>query len=124
MSLYAVTGASGHLGRLVVEELLARGVSPSEVVCVVRTPSKVEDLQRRGLEIRTGDYGEPETLKDALADVNRLLLVSSSEHGNRVAHHTNVIEAARAVGVERIAYTGLLNTDHASNLLVSEHQAT
>jgi NAD(P)H dehydrogenase (quinone) len=124
MSLYAVTGASGHLGRLVVEELLDRGVSPSEVVCVVRTPSKVQDLRRRGLEIRMGDYGDPETLKDAFADVSSVLLVSSSEHGNRVPHHTNVIEAARAAGVERIAYTGLLNTDGTSNLLVGEHQGT
>jgi NAD(P)H dehydrogenase (quinone) len=104
--------------------LLDRGVSPSDVVCVVRAPSKVQDLERRGLDIRVGDYSEPETLKDAFADVSRILLVSSSEHGHRVAHHTNAIEAARAAGVERIAYTGLLNTDGASNLLVGEHQAT
>lgn len=120
----AVTGASGHLGRLVVGELLARGVPASDVVAVVRTPGAVVDLAERGVQVRAGDYSRPGTLGTALAGVDRLLLVSSSEPGGRVAHHANVIEAARAAGVSRVAYTSMLNVDDTTNPLAGEHQAT
>ncbi len=124
MPTYAVTGASGPLGHRVVEELLARGVPARDVVAVVRTPSKVDDLAARGVQVREGDYSRPETLPAALAGVQRLLLVSGSEPGGRVAQHTNVVEAATAAGVERIAYTSILNADDTGNPLAGEHQAT
>src|SRR3712207_4063819 len=101
MPSYAVTGASGRLGRHVVEELLARDVPAGEVVAVVRTPAKVADLAERGVVVREGDYSRPETLPAALAGVRRVLLVSGDAVGERVAQHTAVIEAARAAGVER-----------------------
>jgi NAD(P)H dehydrogenase (quinone) len=122
MPTYAVTGASGHLGRLVVQELLARGVPASDVVAVVRTPSKAADLAERGVQVRKADYSRTQALADALAGVDRLLLVSSSEAGQRVAHHTNVIEAATTAGVSRIVYTSMLNADDTSNPLAGEHQ--
>jgi NAD(P)H dehydrogenase (quinone) len=124
MPRYAVTGASGQLGRLVVEELLERGLPSSDLIALVRTPSKAEDLQLRGVELRVADYGRPETLGDALDGVDRLLLVSSSEAGSRLAHHINVIEAAREAGVSRIAYTSMLNADQTTNPLAPEHQET
>lgn len=124
MPTYAITGASGHLGRLAVEELLTRGVPAGDVVAVVRTPSKATDLAARGVQVREGDYSRPETLTAALTGVDRLLLVSSSEPGQRVAQHTNVIQAAAAAEVSRVAYTSMLNADASTNPLVGEHQDT
>jgi NAD(P)H dehydrogenase (quinone) len=121
---YAVTGASGHLGRHAVQELLARGVPASGIVAVVRTPSKADDLAQRGAQVRAADYSRPQTLGAALAGVDRLLLVSSSVPGQRAAHHTNVIEAAKTAGVSRIVYTSILNADDTTNPLAGEHQAT
>ncbi len=124
MSIYAITGASGHLGHLAVQELLALGVPASDVVAVVRTRAKVTSLAERGVQVREGDYARPETLGAALAGVDRLLLVSSSEPGQRVAQHTNVIKAAKTVGVSRIVYTSMLNADNTTNPLAGEHQDT
>ncbi|MEV0893921.1 SDR family oxidoreductase [Promicromonospora sp. NPDC050262] len=124
MTTYAVTGATGHLGRLVVEELLSRGVPAADVVAIARTPEKAADLAERGVQVREGDYDRPETLPGALAGVQRLLLVSGSEPGARVPQHTAVIDAAKAAGVERIAYTSILNADDTTNPLAGEHQAT
>lgn len=124
MPTYAVTGATGHLGRRVVLELLERGVPASDVVAVVRTPAKAADLAERGVVVREGDYSRPETLPAALAGVQRLLLVSADVPGQRVAQHTAVIEAARDAGAERIAYTSILHADDTSNPLAGEHQGT
>ncbi|MBE1877339.1 SDR family oxidoreductase [Myceligenerans pegani] len=119
--VYAVTGASGHLGRLVVTELLARGVEPHQVVAIARTPGTLDDLAERGVQVREGDYDRPETLNTALAGVSRLLLVSGSEIGRRVPQHTAVIEAAKAAGVGRIAYTSVLKAGSTSNPVAPEH---
>ncbi|MFI2487383.1 NAD(P)H-binding protein [Promicromonospora kroppenstedtii] len=124
MTTYAVTGATGHLGRLVVEELLSRGVPAADVVAIARTPEKAGDLAERGVQVREGDYDRPDTLPSALDGVQRLLLVSGSEPGVRVPQHTAVIDAARAAGVQRIAYTSILNADDTTNPLAGEHQAT
>jgi NAD(P)H dehydrogenase (quinone) len=118
----AVTGASGQLGRLAVQELMSRGVPAADIVAVVRTPSKADDLARSGAHVRGADYSRPQTLGPALAGVDRLLLVSSSVPGQRAAHHTNVIEAAKTAGVSRIAYTSILNADDTTNPLAGEHQ--
>jgi NAD(P)H dehydrogenase (quinone) len=123
-SVYAVTGASGHLGRLAVQELLARGVPSSDIVAIVRTRDKVIDLGERGVDVRVADYVRPDTLRTALVGVNRLLLVSSSTAGQRLAQHVNVIAAAKTAGVSRIVYTGILNAEHTSNPLAGEHQDT
>src|SRR5438128_6754797 len=124
MTVYAVTGASGHLGRLAVQQLLARGVRPSDIVAVVRSRATVADLVARGVQVREADYSQPDTLRAALAGVNRFLLVSSSEAGHRVVHHTNVIDAAKAVRVSRILYTSMLKTDVATNPFSADHLAS
>lgn len=124
MTTYAVTGATGPFGHHVVEELLSRGVPASDVVAIVRTPGKAADLAERGVDVREGDYSRPETLPAALAGVQRLLLVSGSEVGRRVAQHTAVIDAAKAAGVERIAYTSILKAGSTPSPLAGEHEAT
>jgi len=123
-AVYAVTGASGHLGRLAVQELMARGVPSSDIVAIVRTPGRVTDLTQRGVHVRAADYTRPDTLRAALVGVNRLLLVSSSAAGQRLAQHTNVIAAAKTARVSRIVYTSILNADRTSNPLAGEHQDT
>ena len=124
MPTYGITGASGQLGRQVVENLLARGVPAGEIVAVVRSPEKVADLAARGVQVRQGDYSAPETLPAAVAGVRRLLLISGSEPGRRVAQHSAVVDAARAAGVERLLYTSILRADTSTNPLAGEHRAT
>jgi NAD(P)H dehydrogenase (quinone) len=120
----AVTGATGQLGRLVVESLIARGAAPGEIVAVVRDTAKAGGLLALGVEVREGDYDRPETLPAALAGVDRLLLVSSSAVGQRIAQHTAVIDAAKAAGVGFLAYTSILRADTTPVGLAPEHLAT
>jgi NAD(P)H dehydrogenase (quinone) len=122
--MITVTGASGHLGRLAVEAMLERGVPASDIVVVVRTTGKAADLAARGVQVRHGDYAEPGTLTDALAGAGTLVLVSSSEVGQRVPQHRNVIDAAVTAGVSRIVYTSILNADTTGAALAAEHKAT
>ena len=124
MPTYAVTGATGPFGRHAVDTLLARGVPAGDVVAVVRTPAKAADLAERGVQVREGDYDRPETLAGAFAGVTHLLFVSASEVGRRVPQHTAIVEAARAAGVGRIAYTSILKAGATSNPLAPEHEAT
>jgi NAD(P)H dehydrogenase (quinone) len=122
--MITVTGASGHLGRLVVTDLLARGVPATEIVAVVRTPEKVSDLAAQGVVVRAADYNKPDTLVSALAGTDKLLLISGSEIGQRVPQHTNVVDAAVAAGVPLIVYTSIAYADTGSGPLVAEHRAT
>jgi NAD(P)H dehydrogenase (quinone) len=116
----AITGATGQLGRLVIQQLKAK-VPASHIVAMVRTPSKAADL---GVEAREADYSRPETLPAALAGVDTLLLISSSEVGHRAAQHRAVIDAAKAAGVARIVYTSLLHADTSTLSLAVEHVQT
>lgn len=122
--MIAVTGATGHLGHLVVEALLERGVAADQVVAAVRTPSKAADLAERGVQVREADYSRPETLAAAFAGVDTLLLVSSSEVGQRVPQHVAVIDAAKAAGVGRIVYTSAPQATTSSLILAPDHKAT
>jgi NAD(P)H dehydrogenase (quinone) len=121
--MFAITGASGQLGRLVIDNLLAR-VSPSRLVAAVRQPDKVADLAARGVKVRLADYDRPETLADAFAGVERLLLISSSEVGKRAPQHSAVIAAAKRAGVKLIVYTSLLHADASPLGLAGEHKET
>ncbi len=121
--MIAVTGASGQLGRLVMEGLLAR-VPAENIVAAVRNPAKVADLAARGVVVRAADYAKPETLDAALAGVDRLLLISSSEVGGRVPQHRNVIAAAKRAGVRLVVYTSILHADVTPLGLGAEHRET
>jgi NAD(P)H dehydrogenase (quinone) len=123
MSL-VVTGASGHLGRLVVTELLDRGTAPDQIVATARVPERLADLAALGVDVRKADYTDPQSLKDAFAGAERVLLVSSSEVGSRVEQHSNVIDAAAETGVALLAYTSVLRADTSPLLLAAEHAAT
>ena len=116
----AVTGATGQLGNLVVEELKKRTDS-EHLAALVRSPEKAANL---GIEARKFDYNEPEGLSDALKDIDRLVLISGSEIGQRARQHTNVIEAAKKAGVRWIVYTSLLHADTSSLNLAGEHLTT
>lgn len=121
--MIAITGATGQLGRFVIEALLKK-VPAEEIVAAVRTPAKAADLAAQGITVRQADYSQPETLRAAFAGVNKLLLISGSEVGQREAQHKAVIEAAQAAGVGFIAYTSLLHADTSPLGLGVEHRAT
>jgi NAD(P)H dehydrogenase (quinone) len=123
-SLIAVTGATGHLGRLVIEGLIARGVPASRIVAVVRSAGKATDLAAIGVQARDADYERPDTLDAAFREVGRLLLVSGNEIGRRVSQHENVVRAAERAGVGLFAYTSILNADRSAMQLAAEHKAT
>jgi NAD(P)H dehydrogenase (quinone) len=118
----AVTGATGHLGHLVVEHLLTRGTPASEIVALVRRPEAAADLATRGVVVRHFDYDKPDAA--ALAGVDSLLLVSGNEFGRRAAQHQAVIGAAQAAGVGRIVYTSAPSADTSINPVAPEHKAT
>lgn len=120
----AITGAAGHLGRHVIESLLARGVAAQDLVAIVRTASKAEDLTARGITVAEAPYEDVAALTEALQGVDRLVLVSGSEVGKRAAQHTNVLEAAKAAGVAFIAYTSLVNAETSELSLAPEHRET
>jgi NAD(P)H dehydrogenase (quinone) len=124
MTTYAVTGATGHLGALAIEALLARGVPAADLVAIARTPGRATGVEALGVGVREGDYARPDTLRTALKDVDELLLVSGSEVGRRVAQHGAVIEAAKAAGVRRVAYTSITRADSSPIVLAPEHRAT
>jgi NAD(P)H dehydrogenase (quinone) len=119
-----VTGAAGHLGRLVVEALLARGVPASEIRAGARNTAKVADLAERGVQAVRLDYDEPQTVADAVAGVERVLLISGSAVGQRVAQHRAVIDAAAAEGVAQLVYTSAPHATASALVLAPEHKAT
>jgi NAD(P)H dehydrogenase (quinone) len=116
----AITGATGHLGRLVVQNLTAKGPA-ADLVALVRSPEKAADL---GVAAREFDYDRPETLDRALADVDTTLLISGPVPRVRVAQHRHVIEAAKRAGVQRIVYTSALHADTSPLDIAADHRAT
>lgn len=121
--MIAITGATGQLGQLVIEELL-KTVPASKIVAIVRNPAKADALSQRGIVIRQADYTDQAAFTTALNGVDKLLLISSSEVGQRAAQHQNVINAAKAAGVKLIAYTSLLHADTSPLGLHVEHVET
>ena len=118
-----VTGATGKLGRLVIDALLQR-VPAAELAVGVRTPSKTADLAAQGVQVRHADYDRPETLPGAFKPGEKVLLISANEVGKRAAQHLRVIEAARAANVGLLAYTSLLRADRSTLILAEEHRTT
>ncbi|MGW6143277.1 SDR family oxidoreductase [Streptomyces sp. NPDC055140] len=119
-----VTGATGHLGRLVIDGLLAAGVPAERIAAVVRDKEKGAGLAARGVELRIADYNAPETLTGAFAAGDRVLLISGSEVGQRVPQHRAVIDAAKGAGVALLAYTSILGGPDADFELAAEHKVT
>ncbi|RWR23236.1 SDR family oxidoreductase [Microbacterium enclense] len=122
MTLF-VSAANGHLGRLVLDALLERGISASDIVAGVRTPAAADDLAARGIRVVEFDYARPETLTAGLEGVTRVLLISGTDP-DRATGHRNVVEAARAAGVERLVYTSAPRVDEIEYALGADHLAT
>lgn len=121
--MIAITGATGQLGQHVIEELL-KTVPASQIVAIVRNLAKAEALRQQGVVVRQADYTDEAAFTTALNGVDKLLLISSSEVGQRAVQHQNVINAAKAAGVKFIAYTSLLHADKSPLGLHVEHVET
>jgi NAD(P)H dehydrogenase (quinone) len=121
---YVITGATGHLGRLVVQELLSRGVPAGDITATGRDITKVKDLADRGVRVLAIDYDDPASLDAAFRGADRILLVSASEPGRRARQHENAIDAAVRAGAGLLAYTSIANAGTTSMRLAAEHQAT
>lgn len=121
--MIAITGATGQLGQHVIESLL-KTVPASQIVAIVRNPSKATALSQQGITVRQADYSDEAALTAALQGIDKLLLISSSEVGQRAPQHHNVINAAKAAHVKFIAYTSLLHADTSPLGLADEHVAT
>ncbi len=120
----AVTGANGHLGSHIIDYLIGRGVAAADIVAIVRNEAKASALAEQGVRIAVAPYEDEAALTAALDGVDRLVFVSASEVGKRVAQHTNIVNAAKTAGVTFIAYTSLLNLDTSELGLAPEHAAT
>ncbi len=121
--MIVVTGATGQLGRLVITALL-KTVPAAQIVAAVRRPEAAADLAALGVQVRAADYSQPASLDAAFHGAQKVLLISSSEVGQRLAQHRHVIEAAQRAGVALLAYTSLLRADSSPLGLAAEHVAT
>jgi NAD(P)H dehydrogenase (quinone) len=119
-----VTGATGHLGRLVVEALLQRGVPAEQIIATGRRTEVLANLAERGVVVRRADFNDEASLPEAFAGADKLLLVSGSEAGQRVRQHANAINAAKAAGVRLIAYTSGVRANTSTLLANQDHRAT
>ncbi|WP_375402013.1 NAD(P)H-binding protein [uncultured Sphingomonas sp.] len=105
--MIVVTGATGELGRAIVQKLVGL-VPAAQVGASVRDPGKARELEALGVRVRRGDFGDPDSLPHAFEGTEQLLIVSSNARasgGDPLAQHRSAVEAARAVGVRRIIYT-------------------
>nr|WP_296072279.1 SDR family oxidoreductase [uncultured Actinoplanes sp.] len=116
-----VTGATGHLGRLAIESLLAKGVPAAQIVGIGRQVDKLDGL---GITVERASYDDPQSLAAAFAGAEKVLFVSGSEVGKRVEQHRNVVDAAKNAGVRLIAYTSIPFADTTDMKLAADHLAT
>ena len=119
-----ITGASGQLGGLTVEALLARGVPAADIVATGRDIATLKGLADRGVVVRRADFAEPDSLAAAFDGADRLLLISTTTVDERVANHRRAIDAAVAAGVSLVAYTSMSHADRATTILAATHRAT
>ncbi|BFM50123.1 SDR family oxidoreductase [Marinomonas sp. THO17] len=119
-----VTGATGQLGNLIVNNLIKRGTPANQIVAAVRSPEKAQALADQGVVVRKADYSDSASLNAAFEGVKRVVLVSSSEVGQRLPQHKNVIDAAKQAGVELLAYTSVLDAQNSPIALAAEHVQT
>lgn len=121
--MIVITGATGQLGRLVIASLL-KTTPASNIVAAVRNVDKAKELTDLGVQVRYADYNQPASWDAALAGASKVLLISSSEVGQRFAQHKTVIDAAKRANIKLFAYTSLLHADTSPLALAAEHVAT
>src|SRR5512133_2424877 len=126
MPKITVTGATGQFGNLVIEDLLMRGVLPGDNRASVRDVSKAAHHQAKGIEVRPGDFDDPQALKNAFAGTERLLIISTDKVGSRVEQHRRAVQAAKDAGVKHILYTSVVNMQQgdSTNPIAIDHRAT
>src|SRR3984885_85845 len=120
-----VTGASGHLGRRVVELLLEKNAG--KIVAGTRTPDKLADLAARGVVVRHADFEDPKKLEAALAGVDRALIISTDaidRPGRRIAQHRAAVAAAVSAGVKHVLYTSMPNPETSPVVFAPDHLGT
>ncbi len=119
-----VTGATGQLGRLIIERLIARGTARADIIAAGRNAERLAAVSSLGVKSAVIDLAQPETLDAAFAGSDILVLVSSSEVGQRVQQHLNAIAAAKRAGITRIVYTSAPRADISPLILAPDHKAT
>ncbi len=123
MTQFVITAATGQLGRLVIDVLLRR-VPAGSIVAAVRNIDKASDIAALGVQVRQADFNQAASLEAAFQGAERLLLISSSEIGQRTRQHQAVIDAAKRSGIQRLAYTSVLHADTSVLALAQEHRET
>ena len=121
--MIVITGATGNLGQHVIANLL-KSVPAANLIAAVRTPAKAADLAAKGVQVRQADYNDGASLDSAFKGATKILLISSSEVGQRARQHQNVIDAAKRAGVALLAYTSILRADTSPLGLAAEHVVT
>jgi NAD(P)H dehydrogenase (quinone) len=119
-----VTGATGHLGHLVVEHLLERGVAPDRIVAGGRQLEKAADLAERGVDVRRIDYDDPASMAAAFEGAERVLIVSGLDFGRRAEQHVAAAHIAKDAGAQLVAYTSIPHADTSSMKLAADHAAS
>ena len=122
-----VTGASGHLGRLVLDQLLVNGVAASDIIATTRDVSKLAGYATKGIEVRKADYSEPASLPAAFDGADRLVLISTDaldDKGTRIKQHQDAVAAAKAAGVKHIVYTSLPSPENSKVIFAADHRLT
>lgn len=122
-----ITGASGQYGRLAVDGLLAKGVSPSSLLLLTRDPAKLSDYASKGASIRQGSFDDPvDSLAEAFTGADTMLFISTSRAGQRLPQHQAAVDAAVKAGVRHIVYTSILSAhlENPTALVAREHRAT
>lgn len=122
--MFAVTGATGHLGQLVISHLLNKNIKPQDIVAIVRDAAKAQTLIDKGIIVREANYNSQDALQKAFLGVDKVLLISGNEFGERFSQHQNVINAAKSAKVKHILYTSILNADKSKMQLAVDHLAT
>lgn len=114
MTKIAITGASGHYGQLATDKLIAQGRA-EDLVLMTRRPEKLAHRAAQGCDVRYGDYDRPDSLRAAFAGAEKLLLISGTRVGARVAQHQAAVDAAAGAGVAHIVYTSFIGIDDPAN---------
>lgn len=122
--MYALTGANGQLGRLVLQHLLNK-VPANQIIATTRHPEQLADFAAKGVIVRPANFSDPATLAAAFEGATRLLIISTDTLGQRAAQHRAAIEAAVAAGVNHIIYTSAPAADpNSPNPILKEHGET
>ena len=123
-----VTGASGKLGRLVLDALLKRGVAASDIIATTRDAAKLADYAAKGIEVREADFNDPPSVTKAFAGADRVAIISTDAldgNGTRIRQQTGAVAAAREAGVKHLVYTSMPNPHEGSKITFeADHRLT